>query len=176
MGQYYYSVILDSAGKIVVWMNAFGYNEGVKLMEHSHVKGSFVNTFEFSLSPEGAYYKSRVVWAGDYADKEPGQETNLHEQCNANESSLIRPDPKYAHKYRYIVNHTKKQYVDKLRYPKQTIHPLPLLTAEGNGRGGGDIYNAPPFVGSWARDIISVEETITDIENFQEVDFNIEIE
>ena len=38
------------------------------------------------------------------------------------------------------------------------LHPLSLLTAEGNGRGGGD-YNGPnmDMVGTWARDVISME-------------------
>ena len=53
MGQYYYAIILDAAGKIVVWMNAHAYGEGLKLMEHSYLDSSFVNTFEYHLSPEG---------------------------------------------------------------------------------------------------------------------------
>jgi hypothetical protein len=32
-----------------------------------------------------------------------------------------------------------------------------LLTCEGNGRGGGDFRGENKFVGTWARDIISVE-------------------
>ena len=159
MGQYYLTVMLDDEGNIVAWMNAFGYNEGVKLMEHSYIKSKFVNTVEFSLSPEGEYYKSRVVWAGDYADDEQRYyKKNLYALCNDDESKLIRPEPRSATKYRYIVNHTKKQYVDKTKVHE--IHPLPLLTAEGNGRGGGDLQDAPPFVGSWARDVISVEEAL----------------
>jgi hypothetical protein len=171
MGQYYYAVILDAQGKIVVWMNAFPYGSGVKLMEHSYIDNAFVNTFEFSLSPEGALYKSRVVWAGDYADNEPGQEKNLHDLCNDDEKKLITPAEKNASKYRYLVNHTKKQYVDKTK--TGNLHPLPLMTAEGNGRGGGDIYDAPSFVGSWARDVISVEEAVPGVENFQEIVFEL---
>lgn len=166
MGQYYHAIILDAAAKIVVWMNAFAYNSGVKLTEHSYLDNPFVNTFEFSLTPSGPYHKSRVVWAGDYADKEPGQDKNLHDQCD--DYKLIRPDVKSTTKYRFVVNHTKKQYADKSKWK---MHPLPLLTAEGNGRGGGDIEDAPPVVGSWARDVISVEETLADAEaeGFQEV-------
>jgi hypothetical protein len=47
------------------------------------------------------------------------------------------------------------------------------MTAEGNGRGGGDIYEAPSFVGSWARDVISVEEAVPGVENFQEIVFDL---
>ena len=171
MGQYYFTVILDDDGDIVAWMNAFGYEEGVKLMEHAYIDSAFVNTVEFSLSPEGAYYKSRVVWAGDYADDEQRYyKKNLYGLCNDDESKLIRPDVRSAVKYRYIVNHTKKQYVDKSKV--QNIHPLPLLTAEGNGRGGGDFHDAPDFVGSWARDVISVEDALPEEEeNFQELAF-----
>jgi hypothetical protein len=40
---------------------------------------------------------------------------------------------------------------------------LPLLTAEGNGRGGGDYRGENEnLIGSWARDIISVEMEIPD--------------
>ena len=163
MGQYYYPIILDADGKIVVWMDPTAYGEGQKLMEHAYLRNPFVNTFEFALSPEGPHYKSRVVWAGDYADPEPGKETNLHHQCN--EYNLIHPQEKDASSYRYLVNHTKQQYVDKEAI--HTLHPLPLLTAEGNGRGGGDIHDAPPLVGSWARDVISIEKTIP--EDFEEV-------
>ena len=42
----------------------------------------------------------------------------------------------------------------------KTIHPLPLLTVEGNGRGGGDLGQPPSWVGSWSRDVISVEEGV----------------
>ena len=169
MGQYYYAIILDESGKIVAWMNASPYGEGVKLMEHCYLNSVFVNTFEFLLNPEGPYYKSRVVWGGDYADKENGQEKNLHELCGEDEKTLIAPTKKDASKYCYIVNHTKRQYVDKGKF--HTIHPLPLLTVEGNGRGGGDVYDAPPIVGSWSRDVISVEEAMP--EGFEQIVFEL---
>ena len=80
-------------------------------------------------------------------------------------------EDKYNHEFKqtsiaplttkYIVNHDKKQFVDKTKVPKDAdgwrIHPLPLLTCEGNGRGGGDYHGKSELVGSWARDIISVE-------------------
>ena len=63
---------------------------------------------------------------------------------------------------RYIVNHTKKQFVDKTKAPKDSegwqVHPLPLLTCEGNGQGGGDYRKEEnKFIGVWARDVISVQ-------------------
>ena len=167
MGQYYYPIILSSDGKIVVWMSAHNYSNGLKLTEHS---------FEFSLSPEGPYYKSRVVWAGDYADKEPDQEKNLYQMCN--EYNMINPQVKDTTKYRYIINHSKKQFVDKMKVPTTRVdytnwalHPLSLLTCEGNGRGGGDYRDDAPIVGTWARDIISVDEVKP--EGFEELVFDL---
>ncbi len=81
---------------------------------------------------------------------------------------------------RYLVNHTKQIYIDMQEYIQRNqwhesgtwtkiykngrvdqkhydynscIHPLPLLTACGNGRGGGDYHDCFPDydkVGTWA--------------------------
>lgn len=81
---------------------------------------------------------------------------------------------------RYLINHTTKEYVDLESYIEKNkwheksewstyangrvvdnktyeydvcVHPLPLLTACGNGRGGGDYYDCFPNyndVGRWA--------------------------
>jgi hypothetical protein len=63
---------------------------------------------------------------------------------------------------RYLVNHTKKEFVDKNKLKTDggwVIHPLPLLTCSGNGRGGGDYGGTDEnYVGSWAGDVISVEK------------------
>ena len=76
---------------------------------------------------------------------------------------------KYEHDYtevapltaKYLINHDKKQFVNKTKVPKDgdgwQIHPLPLLTCEGNGRGGGDFRGESDLIGLWARDLISVE-------------------
>ena len=171
MGQYYYPIILDADGKIIVWMQAHMYGNGLKLMEHSFIGNNFVSTFEFGLSPEGPHHKSHVVWAGDYADDEPDGE-NLYNQCE--EYRMIRPEEKDTTRFRFVVNHTKKQFVDKTKVASRggyTIHPLPLLTCEGNGRGGGDYRGDSPLVGSWARDVISVE--VDAPEGFEEIIFDL---
>jgi hypothetical protein len=174
MGQYYYPIILNSDGKIVVWMCAHNYRNGLKLLEHSYLGNNFVSTFEFGLSPEGPHHKSRVVWAGDYADADPDQENNLYRMCD--EYTMIMPQEKETTIYRYIVNHSKKQFVDKMACKsgeeEMKYHPLPLLTCEGNGRGGGDYRGESPLIGSWARDSISVEEVKP--EGFEELVFHLE--
>jgi len=81
-------------------------------------------------------------------------------------------------KTKYLVNHDKKEFVNKDKVPKDSdgwrIHPLPLLTCEGNNRGGGDFRGEHHLIGSWARDCISIESKKSDIpKDFKEVIFNL---
>lgn len=177
MGQYYKPIILgqkneDGHETVKGWMYSHSYDNGLKLMEHSYQGNNFVSTFEKQLTRMGEHHKSRVVWAGDYADNEPnlkiiheGKEydANLYSLCN--DENEMKPSEANTEDYPYIVNHTKKQFVDKNKVPEivdwegTKIHPLPLLTCEGNGRGGGDFRgDEKGIVGSWARDVISVEK------------------
>ena len=180
MGQYYKPVILgekteENHETVKAWMCSHEYGDGLKLMEHSYQGNNFVSTFEKQLSRKGDYYKSRVVWAGDYADEEPGlkiinegKEYDANLYSLSNDKNEIKPKVSKTNTYPYILNHTKKLFVDKNKVPEikdwkgAKIHPLPLLTCEGCFRGGGDYsVNSPDanLVGSWARDVISVEKT-----------------
>lgn len=166
MGQYYQPIILDEPidgqHRIKAFMYSHDYGSGLKLMEHSWMKNDFVQTFEKELSRRGKFYKSRVVWAGDYADEEPEKEINLFSMCDNEQDKKIKPRKTNTKDYNFIVNHTKKLFVDKSKVPSVdgwTIHPLPLLTCEGNGLGGGDFRgDEKEIVGSWARDVISIEK------------------
>ena len=154
MGQYYRPIILskDDADVILAWLSPYSYGNGAKLVEHSIVGNRFVAGVEALLSPGGEFEGgARIVWAGDYAD------ADRYERCEAiPEVASIRILP--VERYPVIVNHTKALYVKKGR--KGTPHALPLLTADGNGCGGGDVMSGPwvPLIGTWACDIISVEE------------------
>lgn len=192
MGQYYKPVLIkqgDSGVKILGWMYSWDYENGLKLMEHSYLRNDFVSAFEGLLAPDGQFHKTAVVWAGDYADNEQNTEANLYQLCeytdkinptfiseNVDSNTQIK-DIKFKNKF--IVNHTKKLFVDKNKCPVSqiyedkegniyytAIHPLPLLTCEGNGLGGGDFFyhrkRGMKHVGTWARDIISVENVVPD--------------
>jgi len=179
MGQYFKPIILGEKPKdgenetVKVWMYSHSYDNGLKLMEHSYQGNNFVSTFEKELTRRGNHYKSRVVWAGDYAKEEPGlkiieegkeYDANLYSLCN--DENEIKPKVAKTDDYPFIVNHTKKQFVDKNKVPEiqdwegVKIHPLPLLTSEGNGQGGGDFRGEDEnqIIGSWARDVISIEK------------------
>jgi len=126
MGQYFKPIILGEKPKdgehetVKVWMYSHSYDNGLKLMEHSYQGNNFVSTFEKELTRRGNHYKSRVVWAGDYAEEEPGlkiieegkeHDANLYSLCN--DENEIKPKVAKTDDYPFIVNHTKKQFVDK---------------------------------------------------------------
>jgi len=158
MGQYYMAVILaEKSDKeyIRTYLHPGMYNNGMKLTEHSYINNNFMKIVENLIGPNGMFYKSRLVWAGDYADNEPNSEKNLHSMCEE-KSPFVYNEPVIS--YTYIVNHTKKVYCKKT----DGFHPLSLLTAEGNGSGGGDYYGPNNMVGTWARDVISMENEAPD--------------
>ena len=74
----------------------------------------------------------------------------------------VRPAHIDMESYPFIVNYDENQYVDKRDCPDNNgwiIHPLPLLTCSGNGRGGGDYHQGNGFIGIWAGDRIGVVKT-----------------
>jgi hypothetical protein len=175
MGQYYHPIILgqktneDDKEVVKAWMYSHKYGSGLKLMEHSWIKNNFVKTFEGLLAPNGEYHMSRVVWAGDYAEAEKDVilkdedgkpfEANLYDLCNDENEIIPKENKKY---YRYLINHTKNQFVDKnkmIDVDGWQVHPLPLLVSEGNLSGGGDYFDEADqhLVGTWARDVISAD-------------------
>jgi hypothetical protein len=165
MGQYYKVVFLaekeENKKDFIRIFIEVNFGNGMKLTEHSYINNKFVNAIEYLLSPEGSFYKSRIVWAGDYADSEIENKQNLYHITYKQLSKEYIPQNIISSEYKYIVNHTKKQYINKSDY--NLYHPLPLITAEGNGRGGGD-YNGinKDKVGMWSRDILSIEKEIPD--------------
>lgn len=177
MGQYYKIIILadnsdvDSEPEVIrLAISPNNYQCGIKLMEHAYIGNHCVNLVEYLISRQGPYYKSRILWAGDYAECElnyneaDGGRNLYHMADHANDDWLLFTCPAGFDNnvYKYAVNHSKKEYIDKSKCQPNnaglTVHPLPLLVAEGNGRGSGDYYgHNQDMCGSWARDIISME-------------------
>lgn len=133
-------------------------------MEHSYIGNSLLLLVEKLLSPRNQWYKNRIVWAGDYANPEV-KDLSDH-TIYALITNKIKPKLKTSD-FRYIINHTLKKFVDKNNIKEfekgWKIHPLSLLTCEGNGRGGGDFKSKKKDnkrIGSWARHIISVDNKL----------------
>lgn len=183
MGQYYKPVSIEKKEHVL----SHSYDSGLKLMEHSWLNNSFVKAVCTLIAIGGAWYGDRIVWAGDYADPEPNTENdenegrgdNLYHICDTE----VKPDvPKKG--FRYVINMDTKEFVDTKKIPISDIwtddkgkewpfiiHPLPILTCEGNGRGGGDLHKESDLVGKWARARVSVtDEVPTD---YKELKFNL---
>jgi len=173
MGQYYKPVNIDT----MEFLESWDFSNVAKLMEHSYVGNDFVNAVELLLIEGGRWDGNRLVWAGDYADEVQegkgnyyelsGRESNEHNQLKADGLIHACPD-----NYRYICNLDKNEYVDKNSMTPNAggwqIHPLPLLTADGNGRGGGDYHGTDVrHVGSWKGDRLSIRTEVPT--GFQEI-------
>lgn len=181
MGQYYRQALLQD-GKVTIyesqyarkgrnsWCNYEKYN-GLKLMEHSWL----LNPFMINMTRALYNHRGRLVWCGDYAD-EQGDFKNVHwteykkiynkQNDNRDLPVLKGKRGKFSYKHKYLVNHTHKCYLDFDLYISKCkdkdgwcVHPLSLLTAIGNGRGGGDYGTEYPdsyVVGMWAGDELEV--------------------
>lgn len=200
MGQYYKAIVLTDDFKenentpIVAFATPWDYDNGAKLMEHSYVKNHLTLQMEHELAT--THYGKRFVWGGDYADenplwkeKEDGEEWELNcygkcdQMARTDKSLIIEPSDydellaEHEH-YKFIVNLDKKEFVRIPQHKdgKLTIHPLPLLCADGNNRGGGDYHEdneGYENVGRWAFDHIGVTDKVPEdftefVTNFKE--------
>ena len=151
-------------------------------MEHSWINNPFVKFVESLIAKGGDWYGKPIVWVGDYAETEVEVEVD----GNAYKHNLysfaeekINPKEGYKEKYyRYVINLTKKCFVDKNKVPDfdgWKIHPLPLLTCDGNGQGGGDYRGSDDnnLVGSWARDIVKVSKRTPTAKGYKEIMFDL---
>ena len=176
MGQYYRAILGDKYG-----LNCKVFDRSVdgeytfaKLLEHSWWLNSFVNAFSEFIYNE----PSRVAWVGDYATEPDDFD---FQNCSAfyvpsygevwgdSVSAIGVTFTNLTIDGKFLLNHDTKQFVDLDAYKAActdkhdwTIHPLPLLTAVGNDRGGGDFHAGNTgfdFVGSWAWQLISFADS-----------------
>ena len=118
----------------------------------------------------------RVWWVGDYAeDDDIPEEKKKYDPVNSAWDNSVTPKVinesfDFSKQY-YLVNESTHEYIDLLRLEEMnrsswgnSIHPLPLLTAVGNGRGGGDYHGNQvinqQMVGAWAGDLLTIEESV----------------
>ena len=177
MGQYYLPCSLQK--KETVYSHDFG--NGLKLMEHSWIGNNFVQVVERLIAKGGDWFGTQIEWCGDYADAEidengnPCQyeyegkmyDENLYTRFR---ESNIKPifEPLKGCKLRFLKNLDTKEFVDLNKVPvtdvydgfKYRVHPLPLLTCNGNGQGGGDYFGEDPngLVGKWARNRVVIQQ------------------
>jgi hypothetical protein len=158
----------------IVWAGDYADNEDPKTLSKEEIKPHVNNDSE--------YWNEKKLLA---------EGINLYSLAE-NVSKLTHDEtiPKGKSKYdynfkkiaplkaKYLINYDKKEFVDKSKTPKDNdgwrIHPLPLLTCEGNGRGGGDFRGESELIGRWSRDKIGVVTRKADIpKDFKEVIFDL---
>ncbi len=184
MGQYYHAVVGKKDAKSkddikvfspfnVVDENGEDAGSCYKLLEHGWV-GNF-----YCLCIEKQLYKNpqRVAWVGDYVEEDdlpPVMAAAKADYVPAPEEVWGKDvkTPKQVYDGfttggKFLVNHTTKQYIDMDAYIERCsdadgwqVNPLVVLTAIGNGRGGGDYVGeaGEEDVGTWAWHIISIED------------------
>jgi hypothetical protein len=164
MGQYYKPVNTLN----LEWVYSHAYDNGLKLMEHSWVGNNFVGVVMNLLKPTGRWFKAPLVWCGDYYNK--ADETPYYSMVKEDEDLKgLTAMSEDEQRKSILVNFSKKEYVVIDKGPESdmdfdtnftwVVNPLPLLTACGNNRGGGDYRDGNPDfnkVGIWANDCIGV--------------------
>ena len=184
MGQYFMPVLGDKSG-----LNCKVFDRSVdgeytmaKLMEHSWWLNPFCNSFAEKIFK----HKGRVIWCGDYAEDEdfdfkldsavyiPNEKEIWGETVKLYKSKSTN----FTLDKKFLLNHDKKEFIDLDEYKSKSkdkdgwvIHPLPLLTAVGNDKGSGDFHEGNigyEFVGSWAWNLISIDEKVP--KNFKKID------
>ena len=198
MGQYYRAIISNINERKVFESENLKLTEQAaqrNLQNGWETRGFVCNVMEhLECSPHF------VAWVGDYSEAlleihsefpknwEYAMFPKYQEVWGENAKVLCLDDDIHGNPWsrlenmRYLLNFSKELYVDlvelwkiRMEEPKQYIYyaPLPLLTAIGNGRGGGD-YNLladdADKVGSWAWDGICVENIIP--EGFKKLEVN----
>lgn len=164
----------------------YDHFSGMKLTEHSWLANDFVNGVLEAVEDRPC----QVAWVGDYAtDPEDFDDRYTRAVYESVWCDGGLPEGGFAqvpetHKDGYLVNVTRGQYIDLAEYaeaatykPKWAseggwcIHPLPLLTAIGNGRGGGDYHgDCMEMVGAWAMDEIAYTQDAAKVAFLEKVD------
>lgn len=200
MGQYFTPITFENEKGVGVYNHCVQAREpqfgGYKLTEHSW----WYNEFPCALCAKLHRNPAVVAWVGDYCESDARYEElserwraltagvqgyTLYELQAVSDSDDRTQDIENGSLTldgKYLVNHTQKVYVDGSLYREKSeiekdwiVHPLSILTAIGNGAGGGDYYGMAgvEFVGTWALDLISVEDappegyTILDVAFFE---------
>ena len=161
MGQYYIPVI--KRGNKLRSVYSHDFDNGLKLREHSYIGNNFINIIANELVENPA----QLYWVGDYAEEKDFISAYMAKRIfdyawnrkKYNHTTLEEIKENFDwDKDWYYINKTKKQYI-KMPKPGYFVYsPISLLTAIGNGRGGGDYYGDNNMVGCWAGDKVYLSE------------------
>jgi len=169
MGQYY-NPMLEIEGNVTTYATRVdGDYMMAKLMEHSW----WANPFVLAVASKLWRTKGRLAWIGDYAEEgDKNWNPAFSEAYNGDASDDLAYNG-FRLEGKLFLNHTKREFVDldkylecmKERKQEWITNPISLLTAVGNGKGGGDFRGSlKDSVGRWAWD--ELEITDEDVYNY----------
>ena len=142
-------------------------------------KGKTVREPEYQSSEEKAKGKK---------PKMVTRKLNLWDLIDDRIDPAMKIKPCGGKSYRFVINDDTKEFVDTTKVPMSdvwedpktgkeypyTIHPLPILTCEGNGRCSGDFHKEDPLVGKWARARVSVSNLLPKAsEGYKQIEFKL---
>lgn len=162
MGQYYMPVIKRGNKLRRAYSHDFG--NGFKLTEHSYVGNNFVNVIANEIVDNPA----QLYWLGDYAEEDDFASTAMFNRIynyawnrkRKGRTTIENPNENFDwNKDWYFINQTKKEYIKMPKEGDWVYTPISLLTAIGNGRGGGDSRGENSMIGYWAGDKVYLSET-----------------
>lgn len=163
MGQYYHAYTKNATEERVWSLQCTNFTEtrnfdwyvGLKLMEHSWCGNILTNAMSFYL------YKNptQLAWIGDYA-----KNAEMYDKCwgdeGGNEFNFVVSEERFDYTGKWLVNHTTKEAFAMIQPTngQWVIYPVSLITACGNGLGGGDYDGKHKMIGKWAMHVLSIED------------------
>ena len=165
MGQYYMPVIKRGNKLRKVYSHDFG--NGLKLTEHSYIGNYFVNVVANEIVDNPA----QLYWLGDYSEESDFESAKMFKRIYhyawENSSDTTLEDTKTEFDWNedwYFINETKKEFIKMPKDGDFVYNPISLLTAIGNGRGGGDYWNDKgiDMVGYWAGNKVYLSHCLID--------------
>lgn len=175
-------------------VKGLGHNS-VKLMEHSWWNNEFLTNFCARLYERSRENnkETHILWLGDYAELDGLSSLEGLSACfarvvqrswlkqalqdpNRKEIDIGNTNPDFSLINKFLINTTKQEFINCTTYyncnhdvDDWCIHPLPLLTAVGNGEGGGDYFGVNnELVGRWAGDALYIDDN-EPVEPFKEI-------
>ena len=178
----YFRPIIKLNGKTYVYDRTYNYHKREyrspdRLIEHALIGDPFVNSICEKIFKSSK--PARITWLGNQSHKlinAPLCDLNgmspvkIKHYCSKYWNKDVYTTSAIASEFsivdKYIINHTKKLYVDCIKYYKNSVvngvclNPIPILTCVGNGLGVGD-YNPTEdsnfhLIGAWAWDELSI--------------------
>jgi hypothetical protein len=189
MGQYYVIVNVDKKELIDpskydngVKLMEFSYignevtNALMNLMngrwkgDRVYVVGDYADTYTAPGAKEEcwvpAYRDALEEFGIDENDEDKSKEHTLYDFAYRHFKNVSQKTYAKNPNLWYIVNHKTKQFIDLEHCPDESsagefiVHPLSLLLAMGNDRGGGDFRkrcNGYEYVGTWCDSVRDIE-------------------